>query len=75
MNLFMELFFQKNFFPPTSVQNSRGQQIKVVSMLLRKCRKKGDLVIPTPKRQQNAGDASFEGATVLEPIKGFYKVR
>ena len=44
-------------------------------MLLRKCRKKGDLVIPTPKRQQNAGDASFEGATVLEPIKGFYKVR
>ena len=75
MNLFMELFFQKKIFPPTSVQNSRGQQIKVVSMLLRKCRKKGDLVIPTPKRQQNAGDASFEGATVLEPIKGFYKVR
>ena len=75
MNLFMELFFQKKNFPPTSVQNSRGQQIKVVSMLLRKCRKKGDLVIPTPKRQQNAGDASFEGATVLEPIKGFYKVR
>ena len=29
MNLFMELFFQKKIFPPTSVQNSRGQQIKV----------------------------------------------
>jgi DNA polymerase delta subunit 1 len=58
---------------PLDYLNSRGQQIKVVSMLLRKCRRKGDLVIPTPKRGQNAGNATFEGATVLEPIKGFYK--
>jgi len=58
---------------PLDYLNSRGQQIKVVSMLLRKCRKKGDLIIPTPKRGQNAGDSSFEGATVLEPKKGFYK--
>ena len=71
MNLFMELFFQKIFFSPLLLYKIH----EVVSMLLRKCRKKGDLVIPTPKRQQNAGDASFEGATVLEPIKGFYKVR
>jgi DNA polymerase delta subunit 1 len=60
---------------PLDYLNSRGQQIKVMSMLLRKCRLKGDLVIPTPKRSQ--GDASsgvaFEGATVIEPIKGFYK--
>ena len=53
--------------------NSRGQQIKVMSMLLRKCRLKGDLVIPTPKRQQGGADATFEGATVLEPKKGFYR--
>ena len=58
---------------PLDYLNSRGQQIKVMSMLLRKCRLKGDLVIPTPKRKGGGGDATFEGATVLEPKKGFYR--
>ncbi len=59
---------------PLDYLNSRGQQIKVMSMLLRKCKLKGDLVIPTPKRQQGGTDGvAFEGATVIEPKKGFYK--
>jgi DNA polymerase delta subunit 1 len=52
---------------------SRGQQIRVVSMLYRKCRPLG-LLVPTLPRAQGAGDegVAFEGATVLEPMKGYY---
>lgn len=49
---------------------TRGQQIKVVSQLLRKC-KEQDLLIPAMK--VDASD-EFEGATVIEPIKGYYDV-
>lgn len=56
---------------PLSFLLSRGQQIKVLSMLYRKCRPKG-LLIPTMKNQQSSDDQSYEGATVIEPIKGFY---
>nr|CCA27509.1 predicted protein putative [Albugo laibachii Nc14] len=53
----------------------RGQQIKVYSMLLRKC-KGANLLVPTLQRSQNAnsGDAGYEGATVIEPIKAYYTV-
>lgn len=50
----------------------RGQQIKVYSMLLRKCRNAG-LVVPTLPRSNN-DDAGYEGATVIEPMKAFYSV-
>lgn len=54
---------------------SRGQQIKVMSMLLRKCKPAG-LLVPTLPRQGAGGPAgeeeTFEGATVIEPVKGFY---
>jgi DNA polymerase delta subunit 1 len=52
---------------------SRGQQIKVVSMLLRKCKPLGFLM-PTLPRSAGAGDddVAFEGATVIEPMRGFY---
>jgi DNA polymerase delta subunit 1 len=52
---------------------SRGQQIRVVSMLYRKCRPLG-LLVPTLPRAQGAGEegVAFEGATVLEPMKGYY---
>ncbi|XP_021342594.1 DNA polymerase delta catalytic subunit-like [Mizuhopecten yessoensis] len=47
---------------------SRGQQIKVISQLLRKA-KEQDLVLPTQKIE--VGD-EYEGATVIEPNKGYY---
>ena len=50
---------------------SRGQQIKVLSMLFRKCRPIG-LLVPTLRRGGGAEESTFEGATVIDPIKGFY---
>jgi DNA polymerase delta subunit 1 len=55
---------------------SRGQQIKVISMLYRKCRPLG-LLVPTVPRysgQGGEGEETFEGATVIEPVRGFYDV-
>lgn len=53
---------------------SRGQQIKVFSMLLRKCQKE-KLVIPTLKKSgKPSGDIGYEGATVLDPIKSYYEI-
>ena len=49
---------------------TRGQQIKVVSQLLRKG-KEQDLLIPAMKVEMSD---EFEGATVIEPIKGYYDV-
>lgn len=54
---------------PLSYLQTRGQQIKVVSQLLRKAMEK-DLVIPTHQGQQ--GEDNFEGATVIEPKRGYY---
>ncbi|OAD61418.1 DNA polymerase delta catalytic subunit [Eufriesea mexicana] len=48
---------------------TRGQQIKVVSQLLRKIREK-DYVMPVHHGQ--ASDEQFEGATVIEPKRGYY---
>jgi DNA polymerase delta subunit 1 len=47
----------------------RGQMLKVMSQLLRKAQQK-DLVIPA--LQTKGGDDTYEGATVIDPIKGFY---
>lgn len=54
---------------PLSYLQTRGQQIKVVSQLIRKAMEK-DLLIPTYQSQQ--GDDNFEGATVIEPKRGYY---
>lgn len=55
---------------------SRGHMIKVVSLLHRKSHLV-DLLIPDIKRAaqpQGGGDGpQFEGATVIEPMKGYYK--
>ena len=50
---------------------SRGQQIKFISQLFRKALEQ-KLVIPnmTPAKQED----HYEGATVIEPTKGFYDV-
>jgi DNA polymerase delta subunit 1 len=47
----------------------RGQSVKVLSQIMAKCRTE-NLVIPDLDTDENA--AKFEGATVLEPIRGFY---
>lgn len=58
---------------PMSFLISRGQQIKVFSMILRKC--KGEkLLVPTLAKTGNAGaEVGYEGATVLDPIKNYYQ--
>jgi DNA polymerase delta subunit 1 len=60
---------------PMSFLISRGQQIKVYSMILRKCRNE-KLLVPTVKTSGTpAGtDVGYEGATVLDPIKSYYQV-
>jgi len=56
---------------PLSYLQTRGQQIKVVSQLLRKAMEQ-DLLIPT--YQSQASDENYEGATVIDPCKGYYDV-
>merc|ERR1719244_634795 len=56
---------------PLSYLQTRGQQIKVVSQLLRKAMEQ-DLVLPT--HQSQASDENYEGATVIDPVKGYYDV-
>ena len=59
---------------PVSFLISRGQQIKVFSMILRKCRNE-KLLVPTLKKSGfNSDDVGYEGATVLDPIKKYYEV-
>ncbi|XP_074639008.1 DNA polymerase delta catalytic subunit-like [Acropora palmata] len=55
---------------PLSYLLSRGQQIKVVSQLLRMSRKQ-DLLLPAHKAE--AGE-EYAGATVIEPSKGYYDI-
>ncbi|KAF9931664.1 DNA-directed DNA polymerase delta, partial [Modicella reniformis] len=50
---------------------ARGQQIKVVSQLFRKALEKG-FVIPAVNSQ--GSEDQYEGATVIEPRKGYYDV-
>jgi DNA polymerase delta subunit 1 len=59
---------------PMSFLISRGQQIKVFSMILRKCRIE-KLLVPTLKKSGFQSDeVAYEGATVLDPIKDYYQV-
>ena len=55
---------------PMSFLITRGQQIKVFSMILRKCKKEMLLVPTLTKRGGNEG---YEGATVLDPVKDYYQ--
>ena len=58
---------------PVSFLIARGQQIKVFSMILRKCRNE-KLLVPTLAKTGGGGDIGYEGATVLDPIKNYYEV-
>ncbi|XP_032939927.1 DNA polymerase delta catalytic subunit [Catharus ustulatus] len=53
---------------PLSYLLSRGQQVKVVAQLLRQAMQE-DLLLPVVKPE---GGEDFEGATVIEPLKGYY---
>uniref|UniRef100_A0A8D3DPA5 DNA polymerase n=1 Tax=Scophthalmus maximus TaxID=52904 RepID=A0A8D3DPA5_SCOMX len=55
---------------PLTYLLSRGQQIKVVSQLLRQAMKQ-DLVMPVVKTE---GGEDYTGATVIEPEKGYYSI-
>ncbi|SCV68659.1 BQ2448_780 [Microbotryum intermedium] len=50
---------------------SRGQQIKVISQLFRKAQDTNYLV---PAFRSEGTDEQYEGATVIEPEKGYYDV-
>ena len=50
---------------------TRGQQIKVLSQLYRKALSK-DLLIPVRDRVSTTDEETYEGATVIEPIRGYY---
>lgn len=50
---------------------SRGQQVKFISQLFRKALEQ-KLVIPDIKNE--GGDDQYEGATVIEPTRGYYDV-
>lgn len=56
---------------PITYLLTRGQQIKVVSQLYRKARQH-DLVIPV--RDVKPTEDKYEGATVIDPMKGYYTV-
>merc|ERR1719433_1640760 len=54
---------------PINFLLNRGQMIKVTSQLLRKARQH-DFIIPTLRVQ--GSEEKFEGATVLDPLTGYY---
>ncbi|KAI0460955.1 DNA-directed DNA polymerase delta [Komagataella kurtzmanii] len=56
---------------PFSFLLSRGQQIKVISQLFRKCLEL-DIVIPNMK--SDSVNEEYEGATVIDPVRGYYDV-
>lgn len=53
---------------PLSCLLSRGQQIKIISQLLRKT-KEHSIILPASKSEATE---EFTGATVIEPVKGYY---
>jgi DNA polymerase delta subunit 1 len=58
---------------PLSYLLQKGQQIKVVSQLYRKSARY-NLVIPCYHVTKDAGEETYEGATVIKPEKGFHDI-
>lgn len=56
---------------PFSYLLARGQQIKFMSQIFRKAAEEA-LVIPNMR--QDVGDEQYEGATVIDPTRGYYNV-
>ncbi|KAL7076229.1 hypothetical protein ACQ4LE_004584 [Meloidogyne hapla] len=56
---------------PLSFLISRGQQVKILSMLIRKTREK-NIFLPVIDVGDGGDDVGYEGATVIEPVCDFY---
>ncbi|KAI1084103.1 DNA polymerase delta catalytic subunit [Whalleya microplaca] len=56
---------------PFNLLLSRGQQVKFMSQLFRKA---GEQKLVIPNMRSEASDDQYEGATVIEPTRGFYDV-
>ncbi|GMS79021.1 hypothetical protein PENTCL1PPCAC_1196, partial [Pristionchus entomophagus] len=54
---------------PLNFLLTRGQQIKILSMMIRRCRKEGFFL---PVIDVTGDEQSYEGATVIDPLRGFY---
>ncbi|KAK2954122.1 putative DNA polymerase delta catalytic subunit [Blattamonas nauphoetae] len=54
---------------PMSYLSIRGQQIRVISLLYRHANQK-DMIVPNLKKQIT--EEKYQGATVIEPQRGFY---
>ena len=57
---------------PLNYLLNRGQQIKVVSQLLRKA-KQHRFILPTNRGSKGSDQKGFEGAYVLDPHVGYYQ--
>ena len=58
---------------PLSYLSTRGQQIKVLSQIYRRAKTEG-YIVPVLESSQLDDDEGYEGATVIEPVKGFYDI-
>ncbi len=58
---------------PVSFLLTKGQSIKVMTMILRAIRGT-DLVVPSDKKADRMLDEWYEGAVVLDAVRGFYNV-
>lgn len=57
---------------PLSFLFTRGQGIKVFSLIAKTCRRKGYLFPTLPKVTEDSKEPGYEGAIVLDPIPGLY---
>eukprot|EP00300_Choanocystis_sp_HF-7_P042836 c9517_g1_i1.p1 GENE.c9517_g1_i1~~c9517_g1_i1.p1 ORF type:complete len:1127 (+),score=275.29 c9517_g1_i1:141-3383(+) len=56
---------------PMTYLLTKGQQVKVLTQLYRKALQQ-DMLIPCVRAAVQADDKAYEGATVIDPMKGFY---
>jgi DNA polymerase delta subunit 1 len=71
MTLFNQLEMARVTGVPLAFLLTRGQQIKVLSQLYRRARS-DHFFIPALARGASGDDIGFEGATVIEPKRGWY---
>ncbi len=57
---------------PVSYIFTRGQGVKIESLIFKDCMVANQLIEVLPQAQQEAGAESYEGAIVLDPEPGFY---
>jgi DNA polymerase elongation subunit (family B) len=57
---------------PLSYIFTRGQGIKIESLIFKACRERNILIPVLPVPKQSSSDDSYEGAIVLDPEPGFY---